>query len=65
MFIAVKAVYDRKSKSYRAEVVQNAEPLLVFSGYFIFDAGNGAHIRKAIADIRDVVEMERVAKSGK
>lgn len=37
MYTAVKAVYDRKSKTYRPEVVENADLVLVHHGFLVYD----------------------------
>lgn len=36
-FTAVKPVYNRKTKKYDIEVVENADVLLAHNGYFVFD----------------------------
>jgi len=36
-YTAVKPVYDRKAKSYKAEVVEGADLHLVHFGYMVYD----------------------------
>ena len=47
-YTAVKAVYDRKAKSYKPQVERNAMLHLIHFGYFVYENGTEAAVLAGI-----------------